>query len=110
MISTEGPHIALGMLAVLAVLGLIAVVRSTRKQAHEAARVLHSRAIAVSLAGRSLLTGAVIVGVQWFVITHTTAHQAGYWVALAVPAWLAGYTLTRAFTITTIAHRGGGWR
>jgi len=84
MIPTDGRHIALGLLAVLAVLGLIAVVRSTRKQSHEAVRALRSRA--VGLVGRSLLTGAVIVGVQWFVITHTTAHQAEYWGHACRPA------------------------
>jgi hypothetical protein len=110
MIPTDGRHIALAVLVVLAVLGVIAVVRSTRRQSHEAVRTLYCAGAPVGLAGRSLLTGALIVGVQWLVITHTTAHQVGYWVTLAVPAWLAGYTITRWFTVTTIAGRGGGWR
>jgi hypothetical protein len=98
-------------LGVLALIGLVAVLRATRHQAHEAARALHSGAAAVSLAGRSLVTGAVIVGVQWLVLTRVDVHEVVYWAVLAVPAWLAGYTLTRAFTITTVVHRGGGgWR
>ena len=99
-------------LGVLAVIGLIAVLRATRHQAHEAARALHTGATAVGLAGRSLVTGAVILGVQWAVITHARPDQVVYWVALGLPAVLAGYTLTRAFTLTTtVVHRsGGGWR
>jgi hypothetical protein len=98
-------------LGVLALIGLLAVLRATRHQAHEAARALHSGAAAVSLAGRSLVTGAMIVGAQWLVITRADVHGVVYWLALGLPAWLAGYTLTRAFTITTVVHRGGGgWR
>jgi len=106
----DNRHVMLAGLAVLALLGLVSVVRSTRKQAYEAARALHTGAAAVNLAGRSLLTGALIVGAQWLVISHVDQRSAAYWLALAVPAALAGYTLTRAFTITTLTHRGGGWR
>jgi apolipoprotein N-acyltransferase len=108
-VTTSDPrHLALAVLGVLALLGLVAVVRSTRTQAHEAARALHTGAAAVSLAGRSIITGALIVGVQWLVISHSDVRSTAYWVVLAVPAALAGYTLTRAFTVTTIVHRGGG--
>jgi len=107
---TDNRYLLLAGLGVLALLGLVSVVRSTRKQAHEAARALHTGAAAVSLAGRSLVTGGLIVGVQWLVITHVDQRSAAYWLALAVPAALAGYALTRAFTITTLTHRGGGWR
>jgi hypothetical protein len=66
----------------------------------------------VSLAGRVLFNGALIVGVQWVVITH----GGGGWLLLAVPgvpAVFASYSLTRALTITTSdmrSRRGGGRR
>jgi ABC-type transport system involved in cytochrome c biogenesis permease subunit len=107
---TDPRHLALVVLGGLALLGVLAVVRSTRKQAHEAARALHSSAAAVSLAGRSIVTGGLILGVQWLVITHAEVRSTAYWVALGLPAVLAGYTLVRACTVTTIVHRGGGRR
>lgn len=103
-------HIMLAALGGLALIGLIAVLRSTRTQAHEAVRALHTGAAAVSLAGRSIVTGALILGGQWFVITHTDMRSAAYWIAPGLPAVLAGYTLTRAFTVTAIVRRGGGRR
>lgn len=108
---SDNRHVLLVALAVLALLGLVAVVRGTRRQVHEAQRALHSGAAAMSLAGRSVFTGAAIVGVQWAVVTYSDPRSAVFWVALGVPALLASYTLTRAFTVsTTVVHRGGGRR
>jgi|SRR5215470_13179360 len=89
------------VLAVLALLGVVAVVRGTRRQLHDTRRALRSGAVAVHLAWWSLITGAVIVGVQWVVVTTVNPHNALFWVVLAGPALPAAYTLTRAFTLTT---------
>lgn len=79
--------------------------RAARDAAREGARV-------VSLAGRVLFTAALLVGVQWVVIT-----KAGNpWVvllALALPDLFAAHVLTRALTVTTLdthAGRRGGRR
>jgi hypothetical protein len=47
------------------------------------------------------------MGAQWLVFTHP-GNATLVWVVLAVPALLAGYTLTRAFTVTTDAPRRRG--
>ena len=54
----------------------------------------------VSLAGRVLFNAALVVVVQWVVITH----REGPWLLLAVlgvPALFASYTLTKALTVTS---------
>ncbi len=71
----------------------------------------------VVAAGRALLAAAVIAGVQWLVITYAAGNTTLLWVALGVPALLAGYTLADALTGTTglgatdgRRRRGGGKR
>jgi uncharacterized membrane protein len=69
----------------------------------------------VVVAGRVLLTAAVIVGVQWAVITYWTDNTTVVWVVLAIPALLAGYVLADGLTGSTgLGHssrrRGGGRR
>ena len=72
--------------------------------------------LVVAVAGRVLLTAAVIVGIQWAVVTYWSDNATLVWVVLAVPALLAGYTLADALTgstgIGTSGHRrrGGGRR
>jgi hypothetical protein len=50
---------------------------------------------AVSLLGRVLVTALVIIGVQWVVITSAPGTTL-FWVALALPALIAGHVLTNA--------------
>jgi hypothetical protein len=69
----------------------------------------------VAVAGRVLLTAAVIVGVQWAVITYWAGNATLLWVVLAIPALLAGYVLADGLTGSTgLGHsgrrRGGGRR
>jgi hypothetical protein len=72
--------------------------------------------LVVAVAGRVLLTAAVIVGVQWAVVTYWANNTTLVWVVLAVPALLAGYTLADALTGSTGLgtssghHRRGGGR
>src|SRR5262249_14265788 len=110
MMTTIDPrYVLLAVLGFLALLAVVAVGRGTRRQVHEATRVLYSGAAAVSLAGRSLVTAAVIVGVQWTAITFFP-HSVVFWVMLGVPAMWAGYGMARAFTVATVAPRRGGGR
>jgi hypothetical protein len=52
--------------------------------------------VLVAVAGRVLLAAAVIAGIQWLVIHYLSANVTLVWVALGVPALLAGYTLADA--------------
>jgi hypothetical protein len=71
--------------------------------------------VLVAVAGRVLLAAAVIVGVQWSVITYWSYNATLVWVVLGVPALLAGYTLADALTSSTglgsgSRRRGGARR
>ena len=57
--------------------------------------------VLVAVAGRVLLAAAVIVGAQRVVITYWAQNTTLVWVALAVPALLAGYTLADGLTGST---------
>ena len=90
---------------------LVFVWRITARAAHRAAETARSGARVVSLAGRVGVTAGLIGGAQWLVITHP-GNTTLLWVVLGVPALLAGYTLTRALTVTTsdVPRRRGGRR
>lgn len=100
---------------VLAGLGaLVAVVtvwRIARRAARRAADTARAGARLMSLTGRVTITAALIVGVQWVVITHP-GNAVVLGVVLGLPALLAAYTLTRALTVVSseAPHRRGGRR
>ena len=91
------------------ILVLLMVWRSGARRARAAADTARAGARLMSLTGRVLCNAALIVAVQWVVITY----QANHWVLLAVlglPALFASYALTRALTVSTIdmpRQRGG---
>lgn len=88
------------MLAGLGVLLALALVwRSGSRRARRAADVARASARVVSLAGRVLLTGAALLGVQWLVITHVD-NPTLLVILLAVPDLIAAHVLTRALTVT----------
>ncbi|GAA3430970.1 hypothetical protein [Kutzneria kofuensis] len=96
-------------LGVLLALGF--VWRAGARRAKAAAEAARTGARLMSLAGRVLFTAALIVAVQWLVLTH----EPGVWLTLGVlgvPALFASHTLTRALTITThdVPRRRGGER
>lgn len=97
------------MAGVGALLALVMVWRSGARRARAAAEAARAGARLMSLTGRVLCNAALIVAVQWVVITY----QANDWVLLAVlglPALFASYALTRALTVSTIdmpRQRGG---
>ncbi|AHH95115.1 hypothetical protein [Kutzneria albida] len=90
-------------------LGLFVVWRAGRRRAKAAAEAARTGARLVSLAGRVLLGGAVILGVQWIVITHPD-NTTLLLVVLALPDLFAAYVLTKALTVNTLdsstRHRG----
>jgi hypothetical protein len=101
LLATQPPGI-LAAIVGLAALGALLLLGRARKAAHDTGR-------AVSLLGRTVFGAALIVGVQWMVLTRTsdtTLHV----VVLAVPAMLAAALVTRALTITTTTVKRGGRR
>jgi uncharacterized membrane protein len=92
------------------VVALLAVWRISVRAARRAADTARAGFRLMSLAGRVVVTAAVIVGVQWVVLTHAAGNVTLVAVVLGVPALLAGHTLTRAVTVTALdasRHRGG---
>jgi hypothetical protein len=85
--------------------------RSGTRRAHRAAQAAHAASRVVSLAGQVLSTAGVIVGAQWLVITYALGSTL-FWVALALPALIAGHVLTKALTVTSVevTHRRGDSR
>ncbi|MCU1682916.1 MAG: hypothetical protein JWQ81_3655 [Amycolatopsis sp.] len=94
-------------------LALIAVWRVGTGRARKAADAARAGARVVSLAGRVLLAGAALVGVQWLVITHP-GNTTLLLVVLTAPDLIAAHVLTKALTVTsmdtTTPRRGGGRR
>lgn len=92
-------------------LSLLLMWRGSRRRARAAADAARHGARVVSLAGRVIGTAALIVAVQWIVLTGTDDHRSvAYWLALAVPALLAALTVVRAVTVTVVTTRRGGGR
>jgi hypothetical protein len=102
---------------VLAGLGVLTVVllvwRTSVRAARRAAQTARAGARLMSLAGRVVFTAALIVGVQWVVITHP-GNTTLLCVVLGGPALLASYALTKALTVTgedgSRRRRDGGRR
>ncbi len=94
----------LSPMQVVAVLGvllaLVMVWRSGTRRGRRAAYAAHAAAQIASLAGYVLGTAAVIVGIQWVVITYAPGSTL-FWVVLAVPALITSYVVTRALAVTS---------
>jgi TRAP-type C4-dicarboxylate transport system permease large subunit len=94
-------HTVLYVLGALAVVGLFATWRSGRKSARKARKGVREVTRMTGNAIRTLLTAAVIVGIQWAVIAwwhNTTALT----IALIVPALFAGAAVARLLAVTEI--------
>jgi hypothetical protein len=90
-------------LGVLAGLGVIAAFRSGARSAYRVARqTQHVTRMGGNLA-RALGTAAVIVGMQWAVVSLTTDPRA-WAVAFGVPALFAGSVIARMFSVTELLH------
>jgi hypothetical protein len=84
--------------------------RASVRRARAAAAAARSSVRLLSLAGRTLFTAGLIVGVQWLVITRPDGNPWVLLAALGLPALFAAFTLTRALTVTTVdapRKRGG---
>jgi hypothetical protein len=87
----------------LAGLGVLAAFRSGARSAYRVAR--HTQEV-TRMGGnltRALGTTAVIVAMQWAVVSLTSDPRA-WGVALGVPALFAGATIARLFSVTEIIH------
>lgn len=90
-------------LAALASLGVIAAFRSGARSGYQVARhTQHVTRMGGNLA-RALGTAAVIVGMQWAVVSLTSDPRA-WGVALGVPALFAGSVIARMFSVTELLY------
>jgi hypothetical protein len=96
-------------LVVLAGLGVLVAFRSGARGAYKVARQTQEVTRMGGNLARALSTAAVIVGVQWAVVTFTADPRA-WGVVLGVPALFAGAAFARLFSVTEIVHRGQGGR
>jgi len=87
----------------LAGLGVLAAFRSGARGAYRVAR--HSQKVTRmgGNLGRALGITAVIVGIQWAVVSVTSDPRA-WGVALGVPALFAGAAVARMFSVTEVLH------
>ena len=90
-------------LVVLAGLGALVAFRSGARGAYKVARQTQEVTRMGGNLTRALLTGAVIVGVQWAVVAFTADPRA-WGVALGVPALFAGSAVARMFSVTELAR------
>lgn len=92
-------------------LALIIVWRAGSRRARRAADVARASARVVSLAGRVIVSGGAMLGVQWLVITHVD-NLTLLLILLAVPDVIAAHVIARALTVTELSttHRRGDRR
>jgi hypothetical protein len=107
-------HVTIGLI-VLAGLGLISIWTSGARTGKKTERAVREVTRMGGTAVRTVVTAAVIVGVQWAVIALTTSPTA-WAVALGLPALFAGTTVARLLAVTEVIRtiprnaRGGGRR
>ncbi len=105
-------QVMIGLL-VLAGLGLVSIWTSGARSGRKAQRAVREVTRLAGTAGRAVVVAAVLVGVQWAVITLTD-HPVAWAVALGLPAVFAGTTVARLVAVTqvirTVPGRGRGGR
>lgn len=101
-------HLLLGI-AVLAMIGLLSTWSTGRKSAKKATRGAREITRMTGNAFRTLFTAAVIVGLQWLTVAKLT-NTTAMWVALIVPALLAGASVARLLAVTEIVTTDRGYR
>lgn len=94
-------HTVLYVLGGLAVIGLFATWRSGRKSALKARKGVREVTRMTGNAVRTLLTAAVVVGIQMAVITWWHSNTA-LLIALIVPALFAGAAVARLLAVTEV--------
>jgi hypothetical protein len=98
-------------MAALAVTSVVVKAKAGVRRAQAAADIARAGTSPVSLVGRVLVTGLVIVGVQWLVLTHSE-NASLRWVVLGFPALVTACTVTKALTVVEInpTRKAGGRR
>jgi hypothetical protein len=84
-------------------LGVLAAFRSGARSGHRLARHTQQVTRMSGTLTRALGTAAVIVAVQWAVVS-LTADPRAWGVALGLPALFAGAAIARLFSVTEIIH------
>lgn len=95
-------ELVLGGIAAFAVLNVVLKARVGLSRARAVRDTARAGTRAVSLAGRVLVTAGAIAGAQWLVVRFAPGHTTLLTVVLFVPALFAGYTLTKALTVTEV--------
>jgi hypothetical protein len=99
---TQGDAVLVVAMA-LAGLGVLAAFRSGARGAYRVARQTQEVTRMGGNLARALGTAAVIVGVQWAVVSVTSDPRA-WGVALGVPALFAGSAIARMLSVTEVIH------
>lgn len=94
------------VLVMLAGLGALVAFRSGARSAYRVARHTQEVTRMGGNLGRALGSAAVIVAIQWSVIS-LTADPRAWGVALGVPALFAGAAVARMFSVTEMLHATG---
>ena len=95
--------VVLVVVVALAGLGVLAAFRSGARSGHRLARHTQEVTRMSGTLTRALGTAAVIVAMQWAVVS-LTADPRAWGVALGLPALFAGAAIARLFSITEIIH------
>ena len=103
----SGQGLGLIALVVLAGLGALVAFRSGARGAYKVAKQTQEVTRMGGNLTRALLTGAVIVGIQWAVVAFTTDPRV-WGVVFGVPALFAGTAIARMFSITELVHTRHG--
>ena len=107
--SVSHGDVVLVALTALAGLGALVAFRSGARGAYRVARQTQEVTRMGATLGWALAVGAVIVGMQWAVISVTTDPRA-WGVVLGVPALFAGSAVARMFTVTELLRGPGSGR
>jgi hypothetical protein len=108
-VSVSPSDVVLVALTALAGLGALVAFRFGARGAYRVARQTQEVTRMGATLTRALAVGAVIMGVQWAVVSVTTDPRA-WGVVLGVPALFAGSALARMFTVTELLHNPGTGR
>ena len=95
--------VVLVVVVALAGLGVLAAFRSGARSGHRLARHTQEVTRMSGTLTRALGTAAVIVAMQWAVVS-LTADPRAWGMALGLPALFAGAAIARLFSVTEIIH------
>lgn len=109
--SASGVDPVLILISVLALagLGVLAAFRGGARGGYRMARHTQEITRMGGNLGRALGSTAVIVGIQWAVLS-LTADPRAWGVALGVPALFAGAAIARMFSVTEMLHQSDHYR